>query len=221
MNHEAYLGLGTNLGDRHSNISRGLDGLAGLASHLLSSSLYETPPAGWVAQPPFLNAVCRIWTTLDPFQLLREADRIADEVGHGRAFPNAPRLLDIDLLFHGRQVIDTPLLTLPHPRMAERSFVMTPLAEIAPGLIHPVLNENARTLAARLPDRTSMTRLSPAWSQLTQPFDTPSKAGPIPCRGAPCGRPPPANNPRSTFAVPLHAQPPHTRIATRPKPSQH
>ncbi len=161
MNHEAYIGLGTNLGDRHSNIIRGLDGLASLSSHLLASSLYETAPAGWVSQPPFLNAVCRIWTELDPFQLLREADRIAGEVGHGRAFPNAPRLLDIDLLLHGRQVIDTPLLTLPHPRMTDRSFVMTPLAEIAPGLIHPVLGENAHTLAARLPDRAAMVRLAP------------------------------------------------------------
>ena len=160
MNHEAYLGLGTNLGDRHSNISRGLAGLADLGSHLLASSLYETAPAGFSSQPPYLNAVCRIWTTLDQFQLLREIDRIADEVGHGRAFPNAPRLLDIDLLFHGRQVIDTPLLKLPHPRMIERSFVMVPLAEIAPGLVHPVLREDAHTLASRLPDRAAMVRLT-------------------------------------------------------------
>ena len=162
MNHEAYLSLGTNLGDRHSNIRRGLEGLASLGSHLLSSSLYETAPAGFSSQPAFLNAVCRIWTRLDPFQLLREADRIAEDVGHGRAFPNAPRLLDIDLLLHGRQIIDTPLLTVPHPRMAERAFVMTPLAEIAPGLLHPVLRENAFTLAARLPDRASMVRVGPA-----------------------------------------------------------
>ncbi len=162
MNHEAYLGLGTNLGDRRRNIARGLRGLAGLSSHLLASSLYETAPAGFSSQPPFLNAVCRIWTTLDPFRLLREADRIADEVGHGRAFPNAPRLLDIDILFHGRQIIDAPLLTLPHPRMTERSFVMTPLAEIAPGLVHPILREDAHTIAARLPDRASMVRLAPA-----------------------------------------------------------
>lgn len=161
MNHEAYLGLGTNLGDRRSNISRGIEGLADLGSDILASSIYETPPYGWESQSPFLNAVCRIWTTLDPFRLLREADRIAGEVGHGRAFPNAPRLLDIDLLFHGRQVIETPLLTLPHPRMTERSFVMTPLAEIAPGVTHPQLGEDVFTLAGRLPDRALVVRVSP------------------------------------------------------------
>ena len=83
-------------------------------------------------------------------------------MGHGRAFPNAPRLLDIDVLLHGRAVIDAPLLTLPHPRMAERAFVMTPLAEIAPGLIHPQLRQTATALAARLPDRASMVRVLPA-----------------------------------------------------------
>ena len=161
MNHEAYLGLGTNLGDRRSNISRGLERLARLSSHLLASSLYETAPSGFSSQPPFLNAACRIWTRLDPFQLLREADRIAGEVGHGRAFPNAPRLLDIDLLLHGRQVIETPLLTLPHPRMTERSFVMTPVAEIAPGVTHPQLGRDMFTLAGRLPDRALVVRVSP------------------------------------------------------------
>ena len=175
MNHEAYLSLGTNLGDRHSNIRRGLEGLAALGSHLLSSSLYETAPAGFSSQPAFLNAVCRIWTRLDPFQLLQEADRIAEDVGHGRAFPNAPRLLDIDLLLHGRQMIETPLLTVPHPRMTERAFVMTPLAEIAPSLEHPVLRENAFTLAARLPERASIVRIGPsqeplpAWYQKNHP----------------------------------------------------
>ncbi len=159
---EAYLGLGTNLGDRQANIKRGLECLAALASHLLASSLYETAPAGFSSQPPYLNAVCRIWTPLDPFRLLREADRIAHDVGHGRAFPNAPRMLDIDLLIYGRSIINSPLLTIPHPRMTDRAFVMTPLAEIAPGLVHPILQENAFTLADRLSDRESIVRVSPA-----------------------------------------------------------
>ena len=160
MNHEAYLSLGTNLGDRHSNIRRGLEGLAALGSHLLSSSLYETAPAGFSSQPAFLNAVCRIWTGLDPFQLLQEADRIAEDVGHGRAFPNAPRLLDIDLLLHGRQIIDTPLLTVPHPRMTEaRLRHDAPSRDSTRPRPPHTARENAFTLAARLPDRASIARV--------------------------------------------------------------
>ena len=175
---EAYLGLGTNLGDREANVRQGLEGLAALGTNLLASSLYETTPEGWDAQPPFLNAVCRLWTALDPFRLLIEADRIADEVGHGRAFPNAPRLLDIDVLLHGRAVIDAPLLTIPHPRMAERAFVMTPLAEIAPGLVHPTLNETAMTLAARLfPQPRAIVRIEAANAGVRSPRQNREETG--------------------------------------------
>ena len=163
MQYEAYLGLGSNLGDRVANIRQGLEGLRSMASDLLSSSLYENAPAGFMGQPPFLNAVCRVWTHLDPFKLLHEADRIASEVGHSRAFPNAPRLLDIDILIHGRTVLSAPHLSVPHPRLTSRAFVMTPLAEIAPGLVHPKLGKDTMTLSRQLPGQTILRRIPAAW----------------------------------------------------------
>ena len=135
---EAYIGLGSNLGDRAANIRLGLEALRRVSRHVQASSLYETDPVGFQGQPPFLNAVCRIWTRLTAFELLAEARRAQAGASGARPFPNGPRALDIDILLYGRAVLDTPGLTIPHPRMMERPFVLRPLAEIAPGLAHPV-----------------------------------------------------------------------------------
>ena len=152
---EMYLGLGSNLGDRAVNMGRGLDMLGRLGKGLKVSSLYETTPQGFSSQPPFLNAGCRIWTALDPFQVLLKVQEIEKAVGRQRAFPNAPRVLDIDLLVCGRMVLECPGLTIPHPRMSQRAFVMLPLAEIAPELQHPVLKETVASLVRRVsPDST-------------------------------------------------------------------
>ena len=148
---EAHLGLGSNLGDRSANIARGLDSLRHLSRSMTVSSLYETPPQGFRDQPPFLNAACAIWTPLDPFGLMAKIRVIEASLSGRRTFPNAPRALDIDILVHGRAVLSSQWLKVPHPSMAERSFVLAPLEEIAPGLRHPVLGVTVRELLARLP----------------------------------------------------------------------
>lgn len=145
-----YLGLGTNLDDRQSNLVRAVQ----LLSHKMKierlSSIYETEPVGYTNQPLFLNAVCQVSTGLKPQKLLRVAKEIESELGRVPSFPNAPRTIDIDILFYGDQVIETPDLTIPHPRLEERAFVLVPLAEIAPGLVHPVSGFTAGELLARV-----------------------------------------------------------------------
>ena len=155
---EVYLGLGSNLGDRAVDIDRGLQLLGQLSKNLASSSVYETSPEGFLSQPPFLNAACRLWTPLDPFELMASVREIEAAVGRRRSFVNGPRALDIDILMHGRAVIDVPGLKVPHPRMAERAFVLVPLAEIAPGLRHPVLKETIDSLLTRLSVREGAVR---------------------------------------------------------------
>ena len=156
---EAYLGLGSNLGDRRRNIAEGVALIREVASDVRVSSLYETPPHGFEAQPPFLNAACRIWTRLDPFELLRKLREVQSIVGSPSPFVNGPRALDIDILLYGRTALETPILTIPHPRMAEREFVLLPLAEIAPQARHPVSKETVRSMLRRLPRPTDMKRL--------------------------------------------------------------
>ena len=153
MQAEVYLGLGSNLGDRRANIHRAVEMLRGVSSGVRLSPIYETEPAGFAGQPAFLNAVCGLWTRLDPFRLLDEVLRIQRETSGTRAFLNAPRAIDIDMLLYGRWVIETPLLTLPHPRMAEREFALRPLADLAPAYEHPVLGATIAELLARLERR--------------------------------------------------------------------
>ncbi|MBM3933963.1 MAG: 2-amino-4-hydroxy-6-hydroxymethyldihydropteridine diphosphokinase [SAR202 cluster bacterium] len=143
---DAYLGLGSNLGDRRANILEGLERLRERFGDVKASSIYETDPVGFAGQPPFMNAACRLWTDLDAFSLLSEIQKMQVVWGKRRAFVNGPRTLDIDILVFGRAVFSTPNLTVPHPRMAQRQFVLLPLSEIAPGLVHPVLGVTVRDL---------------------------------------------------------------------------
>jgi len=134
-----YVGLGSNLGDRKSNITEALTLLARETSLVSVSSIYETEPWGYEAQPKFLNAACGLETTLAPLQLLKLLQRIEEEVGRKPTFPLGPRAIDLDVLMYGQEVFQTDRLVVPHPGLAERAFVLVPLAEIAPQVKHPVL----------------------------------------------------------------------------------
>jgi 2-amino-4-hydroxy-6-hydroxymethyldihydropteridine diphosphokinase len=132
----AYLGLGSNLGDRHQHLAEAVHRLhAGPVLQVVKvSPVYESSPVGVTAQPDFLNLVVQVATTHTPKELLAECLRMETDLGRVRRERWGPRTIDIDLLLYGDLRIDDESLTVPHPRMRERSFVLTPLAEIAPGL---------------------------------------------------------------------------------------
>ncbi|MBI2934743.1 MAG: 2-amino-4-hydroxy-6-hydroxymethyldihydropteridine diphosphokinase [Chloroflexi bacterium] len=136
-----YLGLGSNLGDRQENIRRATDLLSRLGAPVRVSSLYETEPVGFLDQPKFLNAACELQTRLGPFQILVLIKGIEATLGRKPIFRNAPRTIDIDILLFGPVTLQTHALTIPHPRLCERAFVLAPLAELEPGLVHPVSNK--------------------------------------------------------------------------------
>ncbi len=135
----ALIGLGANLGATHATIINAFDALAGLANTRLvaRSSLYESAPVGDANQPDFINAVAKVETTLAPTELLEKLLDIELRFGRQRSFPNAPRVLDLDLLLYGNLVLRLPALTLPHPRMHERAFVLIPLVELCPRIEIP------------------------------------------------------------------------------------
>ena len=134
-----YVGLGSNLGDRAANLAEARRRLNESGRIVAASSIYETDPWGVdPGQPVYLNQVVSMATPLSPDELLKVLLRIELEMGRVRAAPGDPRLIDLDLLLYGDEVADGPGLTLPHPRMGERAFVLAPLAEIAPELAHPV-----------------------------------------------------------------------------------
>ena len=145
-----YIGLGSNLGDRLAILNQAVAHLAALGSVTATSAIYETDPVGFVDQPSFLNAVVCLQTTLAPADLLANLLRIEQEMGRVRTFPNAPRIIDLDLLLVGDVVIHTARLMVPHPAMHERAFVLVPLADIAPDLMHPELGVSISGLLGRL-----------------------------------------------------------------------
>lgn len=135
---DALLGLGSNVGGRLENLRGALSRLSGLADVESRSSVYRSAAVGLVDQPEFLNAAVRIRTAATPNALLRSLLKIESDAGRVRTLRNAPRTLDIDILFYGDRTLISSDLTIPHPRWAKRSFVLAPLAEIAPEWIDPV-----------------------------------------------------------------------------------
>lgn len=160
----AYIGLGANLGDRAVTLAAAISRLGILGEVLAVSSLYETAPVGYLDQPPFLNAVAAVETSLTPAQMVQWLLAIEQTFGRKRTFRNAPRTLDLDLLLLGDAIQDTDTVQVPHPRLVERAFVLVPLAEIAPELRHPVLGESMRELLSRLPNRVGISQVAaPGW----------------------------------------------------------
>ncbi|MBI4789643.1 MAG: 2-amino-4-hydroxy-6-hydroxymethyldihydropteridine diphosphokinase [Chloroflexi bacterium] len=155
-----YLALGSNLGDREKNLAEALARLRVFVQITRSSSIYETEPVGVREQPWFLNQVVEGTTALAPVDLLRRVKKIEIEMGRTEGIRFGPRPMDIDILLYDRVIELSPALTIPHPRLHERAFVLTPLAEIAPNLVHPRLRVRIRDLLARLESAEEVRRLN-------------------------------------------------------------
>jgi 2-amino-4-hydroxy-6-hydroxymethyldihydropteridine diphosphokinase len=147
--HTVYLALGTNLGDRLANLKQAISALTPQMEVRTKSQVYETPPWGYEDQPKFLNQVIKAQTYLEPEALLKHLKRLEVALGRKASFQNGPRLIDIDLLFYDDLVLNQPTLVLPHPRLHERGFVLLPLMDIAPDLVHPVNKKSVREMAAQ------------------------------------------------------------------------
>lgn len=146
--HTVYLALGSNLGDRLANLKQAIAALTPQMEVKAKSSVYETPPWGYADQPKFLNQVLKVKTYVDPEPLLKHLKRLEVALGRKETFPNGPRLIDMDILFYDDLVLNGASLVIPHPRLHERGFVLLPLMDINPDLVHPVNKKSVREMAA-------------------------------------------------------------------------
>jgi len=155
-----FLGLGSNLGKKGRNLRQALALLEKAGVCLLrSSSIYRTQPVGIPDQPWFYNHVVEVETMLSPLELLKLIKRIEQRMGRKASVQNAPRRIDIDILLAGNTVVRTKELVIPHPRLDKRNFVLVPLSEIAPDVVHPLLKTNIENLSKKSQDTSIVKKL--------------------------------------------------------------
>jgi 2-amino-4-hydroxy-6-hydroxymethyldihydropteridine diphosphokinase len=160
-----YLGLGSNLGNRRRNLARALALLEAAGVRVRKvSSVYRTEPVDFAPQPWFYNLAVAVETALPPGELLNLARRIEEEMGRVRKQKAGPRTIDIDILLAGRQIIRTPRLSVPHPRLDRRNFVLIPMAEISPSAVHPLIRRTVRSLLEASTDKSAVRKLGPLLS---------------------------------------------------------
>ncbi len=148
MNHTVYLSLGTNIGNRAENLRQAITSLPPQMRVKKKSKVFETPPWGYTDQEPFLNQVVKVTTYLEPEPLLKHLKRLEVALGRKATFRYGPRLIDLDMLFFDDLVLDTPILTIPHPHVHDRGFVLVPMMDIAPDHMHPVMKKSIREMIA-------------------------------------------------------------------------
>lgn len=153
--HTIYLGLGTNLGDRLRNLQKAVSSLSPVMSVTAVSPIYQTDPWGVTDQPAFFNLCLEATTTLNPQTLLHYLKNLETELGRQKTIKWGPRLIDIDILLYNDKIVKANNLTIPHPHMTERAFVIVPLADIAPDLIHPVTHQTIAELKTAV-DQTTL-----------------------------------------------------------------
>jgi len=157
---DVYIGVGSNLGNRYSSIKFALEKIKLKCRFVKESSLYESSAQGFARQPHFINCAFEVVTSLSPWGMLKLIGEIESSFRRGRIFPNAPRSLDLDILFWGKRHIDFPGLSVPHPRVLERGFALAPLIELRPEFYHPIKQVMLRDAYGSLPISQKPVRLN-------------------------------------------------------------